>query len=215
MGGLGYCERVGRLWLINRKSIFQGRLKDGRTLRRLGFMDDDRYDAQKIELELIKLHVTSKLHSSEDMNDKDNKGLGSSQPVPAAVAAASHGGSTAIASSMHIHQGDQLHSHQQNMHASYQDPHSSHSLLNVSHGHHSHHHDSSSSNNHHHHQHHHHQHHFSAEGNLDGLLGPAFLEEEKEAEARDEKEMHALHAMVKEDVITAVTAGTLHRTVRL
>lgn len=47
-GGLGYCERMGRLWLCCRKSVCQGRLSDGMTLRRLGFIDDDRFDAKKL-----------------------------------------------------------------------------------------------------------------------------------------------------------------------
>ena len=42
LGGLGLCERSGRLWLISGLVITQARLRDGVLIRRLNFNDDDR-----------------------------------------------------------------------------------------------------------------------------------------------------------------------------
>ena len=44
--GLGLCERSGRVWLVSRRVVSLGRLRDGMLIKRLCVFDDDRLDSK-------------------------------------------------------------------------------------------------------------------------------------------------------------------------
>jgi hypothetical protein len=187
-GGLQYCERVGRLWLLSRKSIFQGRLKDGLAIRRLSFIDDDRYDTKKLEAELVKQMKmereaaaarnyenphSANSGSDNGHDDRNNDALPPLSPQPVDGSAPDH--------DFHAHHDRLVHADEDLLqHLQY--------FHNLNHG-----------------QHHVH----SQEGNLQQILGNTqHAEVERQMDdIENHKSMNTAHKLVKDDFITAVTSG--------
>jgi hypothetical protein len=191
--GLHYCERLGRLWLLSRRSIFQGRLKDGLTIRRLSFMDDDRYDTKKLEAELVKQMKQEKEQLGQSLmarsqavqppqqqqlgnqgshvrsgNQSDNPGNDRGLLAVNDTFAPDH--------DFHAHHDRLLHSEEDLQHQ-----------MNLP-------------------KHMHHIH--SAEGNLMQVLGNLHFEQDHQREEiENQKSMTSAHKLVKDDYITAVASG--------
>ena len=63
IGGIGCCERSGRMWLIGRKHACLTDLRTGRVLKKMTLLDPDRTDASE----------TSKVSQQPNGEKNDNK----------------------------------------------------------------------------------------------------------------------------------------------